>query len=99
MIVKRAAIKWLSPEEGGRKSLPPGPQYIAPAKFLAHEETWDAEVWSLVVDKVEELGSPGQWLADVHFWAESGPHGWLEPVADPSAGDAPASPVLAAVEG
>ena len=26
-------------------------------------------------------------------------HGWLEPVADPSAGDAPASPVLAAVEG
>jgi hypothetical protein len=79
MIVQRAVVRWLSKEEGGRQAIPPGPQYIAPAKFSDHADTWDSEHWSLVVNKVEERGGPAQWLAEVHFWAENGPHEWLAP--------------------
>jgi hypothetical protein len=78
MTNKRATIRWLTVEEGGRKVLPPGPQYIAPAKFLAHAENWGEEVWSLVVNKDEESGSPSNWIARVHFWSENGPHEWLQ---------------------
>jgi hypothetical protein len=36
-LVKTAMIQWVPTEEGGRRSgPPPGPQYSAPAKFLAH---------------------------------------------------------------
>jgi hypothetical protein len=81
-VGKRAVIEWISPEEGGRRSGPPvGPDYAAPAKFLAYSDTWSLEAWDLVVHKVECLGGPNKWLADVLFRVNEAPHVWLIPKA------------------
>jgi hypothetical protein len=78
----QAIIEWLPGEEGGRRSgPPPGPRYIAPAKFMSHLDMWLVEDWSLVVNKIEELSSTHKWIANIHFLAANAPKKWLEPEA------------------
>ena len=73
----KAEIRWLTFEEGGRRSLPTGPMYVAPAKFLAHSEKWGVEDWSLVVEKIENADGSKEWLTNVWFGMEDAPHEWL----------------------
>ncbi len=78
MIAKRAVIQWVPKELGGRRTgRPLGPGYCAPAKFLAHADSWEVECFDLAVDKIKCLGGPDRWLAEVHFRIEDGPHEWL----------------------
>lgn len=79
---KRAVIEWISPEEGGRRSgAPSGPDYAAPAKFLAHADDWLLDAWDLLVHKVEFVEEPNKWLADVQFRVDGAPYQWLTPAA------------------
>jgi hypothetical protein len=79
MVAKKALIQWLPKEQGGRSTGPPiGPQYSAPAKFLAHVEMWLVEDWDLVLERVDYFGGPEKWLANVHFRVAEAPHQWLE---------------------
>jgi hypothetical protein len=81
-VSKRAIIEWISPEDGGRRSgAPIGPEYAAPAKFLAHADTWHLEAWDLLVYRVEFGGGSNKWLADVQFRVDVAPHNWLIPQA------------------
>lgn len=73
MVVKRANIEWISPEEGGRASPPTGPRYSAPVQFLNAADTWPDVAWDLVVDMIACIGGPERWLADVHFRVEAAP--------------------------
>jgi hypothetical protein len=75
---KRAIIEWLLADEGGRTNGPPfGPDYAAPAKFLAHADTWLSEAWDLLVHKVDGIGDSDKWIADVRFRVGNAPHEWL----------------------
>lgn len=75
---KRAIIDWISAEQGGRRSGPPfGPDYAAPARFLAHADAWLLEEGDLLVHKVECIGGPDKWLADLRFRVDEAPHEWL----------------------
>jgi hypothetical protein len=83
MIAKRAVIRWTTPEQNGRRSgPPPGPQYSAPAKFLAHADSWQVEAFDLIVDLVRQPDDPYCWLADVRFRIEDAPYDWLTDGAD-----------------
>ena len=79
MVVKTAVIEWLPAEQGGRRTGPPaGPQYAAPARFLAHSDMWLVADWDLVLEKIDYLGGTDKWLANVHFRVAEAPHQWLE---------------------
>jgi hypothetical protein len=79
---KQAIIEWVPTEQGGRRSGAPfGPDYAAPAKFLAHADTWQLGAWDLLVHKVDCLGEPDRWLADIRFRVDEAPHHWLIPQA------------------
>lgn len=74
----KAKIEWISAENGGRTNGPPcGPDYAAPAKFLAHADTWLTEAWDLLVHRVNEVGMPDMWEAEVRFRMPQAPHQWL----------------------
>ena len=53
----RARICWVSPDEGGRSTIPPGPTYSTAARFERLRERWPHEAWSIVA---EFLGSPDE---------------------------------------
>jgi hypothetical protein len=82
MTTMKAAVRWLTREEGGRKEQPIGPRYVADGRFLAHAEKWEIEGWDLVVTKIGDMDEPTQWLAEVHFRVEEAPHEWLTPGAE-----------------
>ncbi len=71
-----ARIVWLTPDEGGRWIVPPGPRYIAPAHFDVPDEKWPEEAWSLVATK-ESDPSDNEWVARVTFLVPEAPHEWL----------------------
>jgi hypothetical protein len=78
MIIKPASIRWATAEEGGRRTgPPPGPQYSAPAKFVAHAALWHVDAFDLIVELVRSIGDQYHWIADVHFRVEEAPHEWL----------------------
>lgn len=79
---RQAVIDWISPADGGRRSGPPdGSDYAAPAKFIAHADTWSFEAWDLLVHKVKCVGGQNKWIAEVHFRVDEAPHAWLIPHA------------------
>jgi len=49
MTEGRARIRWLTKEEGGRESPPPGPQYSTAARFEVLRDRWPREGWSVVL--------------------------------------------------
>lgn len=83
MVRKRAVIRWVTPEQGGRRSgPPPGARYSAPAKFLAHADSWHIEAFDLIVDLIRQPDNPYLWLAEVYFRIDGAPHEWLMDGAD-----------------
>jgi len=77
-----AKIRWLRPDEGGRKVPPAGQQYSTVAMFETQtEEDWLKNAWSLVLSLE---GTPDEnWTqtALVRFLAneEDAPIQWLQP--------------------
>ena len=65
-------IRWLSPEEGGRSTLPPR-GYATVALFEGHDDV--EEAWSLVVYPEEVRGREERVL--VCFLVEDAPEEWL----------------------
>jgi len=77
MITKRASIKWITIEQGGRTKPPLGvgtPPYATEIRFIDGERWPDSEGWSLVVIKDEQLSTEFNWTADIHFLVEEAPH-------------------------
>jgi hypothetical protein len=81
MIKKRAVISWLTKEEGGRIRPPAGigvPPYATVVRFLDSNEPWPPkEAWSLVVEKDPSLSKEYQWISNVYFLVNDGPHEML----------------------
>jgi len=46
---RKARIWWLKPEEGGRSSPPPGPDYSTVARFETLADSWPHVAWSIVL--------------------------------------------------
>ncbi|QZN97397.1 hypothetical protein [Symbiopectobacterium purcellii] len=42
-------VKWLSPDEGGRQTPPPGGRYLSIARF-PDDTTWQNNAWSVIFD-------------------------------------------------
>lgn len=74
----QAHLKWITPEEGGRQSPPPGPRYTTVARFESQKESWLREAWSLVVEFVEPPDRTLCHRVHVSFLAE-GPEDLLQP--------------------
>lgn len=47
--MKRAAVRWLTREEGGRDRPPQGPEYVTVARFEDPAGDWSLDAWSVVV--------------------------------------------------
>lgn len=77
MTTRIARIMWLTPEEGGRRVLPSGSRYIAPARFegqAAGTDGTDGADWSLAVDLLSHLPGSSDWIAEVRYVVEGAPH-------------------------
>jgi hypothetical protein len=78
----KARIHWKTKEEGGR-SQPPigvGNPYYAVVRFKDTTGPWPPPVaWSLVVEKIVELSTEYDWVADVHFLVKEAPATDLRP--------------------
>jgi hypothetical protein len=74
----RARIRWLRKDEGGREYPPSGvgsPPYATIVRFADSEDPWPPPVaWSLVVKRIDALGDPYNWTADVRFLSNEAPH-------------------------
>lgn len=71
--IVKSKICWVTKEDGGRESPPPGPRYSTAARFEEEKENWPHEAWSLVL---EFSGPPDESLcviADVHLLNPEGP--------------------------
>jgi len=74
-----AIIRWISPGNGGRITLPYS-GYSAPAKFDGHEELWSLVVTLYPQDPRQGTDPRIHW-ADVWFLADKAPNDWLKPGA------------------
>jgi hypothetical protein len=45
-----AKLRWMRPDEGGRKTPPPGPRIVMVPLFEQQRETWLKEAWSMVIE-------------------------------------------------
>ena len=86
MIVRRAEIRWRPKDQDGRSGPPSGEgprPYAAVVRFLDSGDPWPPPAaWSLAVHRVESLGGPAGWLADVHFLSEDAPQHLLQSGAE-----------------
>jgi hypothetical protein len=81
MTLKRAVVTWLTLEQGGRRAIPPGPQYATLARIRNRPEEFDGSTWSLVLNKLPN--SPDNpWNVEIHWGMEDAPHHWLETDAE-----------------
>ncbi|HEX4123889.1 MAG TPA: hypothetical protein VHY37_04120 [Tepidisphaeraceae bacterium] len=75
----RARIHWKTKVEGGRNRPPSGhglTPYTTEIRFK--EPAWPpTEAWSLVVEKIPELSSEYDWVANVQFLAKQAPENEL----------------------
>lgn len=77
---KRAKIHWFRPDEGGRKSLPTGGRFVAPARIQGVEDRWPGEAWSLVIEFDPATPITYDMEVSVKFLVpEHAPPGVLEP--------------------
>lgn len=73
-VATRAIIRWVPEEQGGRRSVPTGPQYSAVVRFEDQRDKWPQEAWDLVLDFVRSFGrEPRAMLAKVRFLSEEAP--------------------------
>lgn len=82
MVTKKATIRWISSQMGGRKAPPLGPQYSAPVRFADAADKWPREAWDLVVDLIACSEDNSGWTADVHFRMPDAPHFLLKDGAE-----------------
>lgn len=64
---QKARIRWLRPEEGGRISPPPGPNYSTVARFEALEDRWPQEAWSIVLSIAAAADEEGVMMAGIRM--------------------------------
>lgn len=67
-----AVISWIPRSRGGRQSPPPGPVYIAPARF-EDDLKWPHEAWSLVVEFQRTMHDGRYVFARIHFLVPEAP--------------------------
>jgi len=75
----KARIKWLSPEDGGRRQAPSGPTYSTVAKFEDLQDKWPEEAWSIVAEFLDAGDEPLSVFANVRLLAPDGPSSLLRP--------------------
>jgi hypothetical protein len=75
----KAKIFWLPEIEGGRKSPPPGPQYITVARFADDKDNWPDEAWSLIIEFDELSEERPCMITEVRFLVEDAPSHLLYP--------------------
>jgi len=68
-----AKICWVSPEAGGRKTLPSGPRYSTVARFDRLRVSPE-EAWSIVAEFVGSIDEERCVLAQVRFLVPQAPH-------------------------
>src|SRR4051794_10506649 len=78
MASRIAHLTWLTPEQGGRHSVPAGPRYIAPARFDVPKDQSECGAWSLIVDLQSRPPGSADWIAAVRFLVPEAPHEWLK---------------------
>lgn len=74
----KARIRWLTPEEGGRKKPPIGPRYVTVVHF-ENDKSYPDEAWSIVVEYANEPDQSLTIIADVYFLVDEAPVKFLEP--------------------
>jgi hypothetical protein len=75
-----AKVHWVSPEEGGRISLPTGKKYSTIARFPEDTGTWLQEAWSIVLEFDEPPAAQGNpSMAKARFLAGQAPIDRLKP--------------------
>lgn len=73
-MTHNARVMWLSPEEGGRNSLPDGLRYVTIGRFPEEGPLWPDGAWSVVLDfsvPPSKQGNPS--LGAASFLMESAP--------------------------
>ena len=73
-----AAIRWIDFEDGGRKQIPVGCDYCAPACFAERSEFPDCS-WSLCIQTISRQNFTRHDMVIVRFRVEQAPHEWLSP--------------------
>ena len=68
-----ARLRWLRPEQGGRREPPSGPKYSTVARFDETEEHWLRHAWSVVVDFTTPPGPTWTHIVSVRFLSNTGP--------------------------
>lgn len=66
---RKARIRWLKPDEGGRPSPPPGPDYSTVARFETLADRWPNEAWSIVLHISAPADAEGVMVADIRMLA------------------------------
>jgi hypothetical protein len=75
-----AKVHWVSPQEGGRTSLPTGKKYSTIARFPEDTGTWLQEAWSIVLEFDEPPSAQGNpSMAKARFLAGKAPVDRLKP--------------------
>jgi hypothetical protein len=84
-----AKLQWTKPEEGGLKSKPIAPRFVAPVRFDGKPFPLDESVWSLVVEFLEIPDETLTHLVHVSYLMDNAPHETLRPgrVFELAAGD------------
>lgn len=78
MPKKRAIIRWLSAEQGGRSSPPSDARgYVCPPRFISHQAEYQGQAWTLRIVDSTPLHGPEVIDATVEFVFEEAPHHWL----------------------
>jgi hypothetical protein len=71
--IVKAKLNWLSPEMGGRKTLPAGPKYFTAARFEDEEASRPNVGWSVVVEFDELPDESREMIATMQFLAQNDP--------------------------
>jgi hypothetical protein len=74
---RKTRIRWLKPEEGGRPSPPPGPEYSTVARFEVLADRWPHEAWSIVLNISAPADADGLMVADIRMLAGEEAPKWL----------------------
>jgi hypothetical protein len=73
-----ARIRWFETEEGGRKQIPEGCRYSAPACIDGHSEFPDCS-WSLNIETTSGQTFSRSDKVKIQFFVQQAPHEWLTP--------------------
>jgi hypothetical protein len=71
--IVKARLNWLSPEIGGRKTLPTGPKYFTAARFEDEETSRPNVGWSVVVEFDKLPDESREMIATIRFLAQNDP--------------------------